>query len=124
MARWRQPIASGLCSVSAVLAVARSWDLMIAALAIVCAAQIALLVSPPVYGRTRRAPVQVRAAGWAELVRRPPSWLLPCGLVLRLIVTLANLGSMDVVAVPGCRTAPAAPAAARTSAGTSAIAFS
>jgi hypothetical protein len=52
-------IASGLSYVSAVLAVARSWDLPIAALAIVCAAQIALLVSPAVYGRTRRVPVQV-----------------------------------------------------------------
>jgi hypothetical protein len=100
-------IASGLSYVSAVLAVARSWDLLIAALAIVYAAQIALLVSPAVYGRTRRAPVLVRAEGWAELVRRPPSWLVPCGLVLGMIVTLAYLGSMDVVAVPGCRPAAA-----------------
>jgi hypothetical protein len=96
-------IASGLFYVSAVLAVARSWDLLIAALAIVYAAQIALLVSPAVYGRTRRTPVRARAGGWAELVRRPPSWLVPCGLLLGVIMTLAYLGSMDVVAVPGCR---------------------
>jgi len=95
--------ASGWCYVSAVLAVARTWDLLIVALAIICAAQIALLVSPAVYGRTRRAPIQVRAGGWAELVRRPPSWLLPCGLVLGVVVTLAYLGSMGMVAVPGCR---------------------
>ena len=100
-------IASGLSYVSAVLAVARSWDLLIAALAVVYATQIALLVSPAVYGRTRRAPVQVRAEGWAQLLRRPPSWLVPYGLVLGVIVTLAYLGSMDVVAVPGCRPAAA-----------------
>jgi len=82
-------IASGLSYVSAVLAVARSWDLLITALAIVYAAQIALLVTPAVYGRTRRAPVRVRAGAWAELVRRPPSWLVPCGLLLGVIVTLA-----------------------------------
>ena len=99
--------ASGWCYVSAVLAVARTWDLLIVALAIICAAQIALLVSPAVYGRTRRAPIQVRAGGWAELVRRPPSWLLPCGLVLGVVVTLAYLGSMGMVAVPGCRPAVA-----------------
>jgi hypothetical protein len=41
------------------------------------------------------------------LVRRPPSWLVPCGLVLGVVVTLAYLGSMDVGAVPGCRPAAA-----------------
>jgi hypothetical protein len=100
-------IVSGVSYVSAVLAVARSWDLLIAALTIIYAAQIALLVSPAVYGRTRRAPIQVRAGGWAQLVRRPPSWLLPCGLLLGVVVTLAYLGSMGVVAVPGCRPAAA-----------------
>jgi hypothetical protein len=101
-------IVSGLSYVSAVLAVARSWDLLIVALIIIDAAQIALLVSPAVYGRTRRAPVQVRAEGWARLARRPPSWLVPCGLVLGMVVTLAYLGSMNVVAMPGCRPAAAA----------------
>jgi hypothetical protein len=96
-------IASGLSYVSAVLAVARSWDLLIVALTIIYAAQIALLVSPAVYGRTRRAPVQVRAEGWAQLVQRPPSWLLPWGLFLGVVLTLAYLGSMDMAAVPGCR---------------------
>ena len=87
-------IASGLSYASAVLAVARSWDLLVAALAIVSAAQIALLVSPAVYGRTRPAPIQLRAEGWAQLVRRPPSWLLPWGLFLGVVLTLAYLGSM------------------------------
>jgi hypothetical protein len=37
-----------------------------------------VLVSPPVYGRTRRVPVPVRAPGWTRLVRRPPAWLKDC----------------------------------------------
>jgi hypothetical protein len=56
-------IASGLSYVSAVLAVARSWGLLIVALIIIYAAQIALLVSPAVYGRTRRAPIQEHERG-------------------------------------------------------------
>ena len=64
-----------------------------------------MLVSPPVYGRTRRVPVPVRAPGWTRLVRRPPAWLLPWGLLAGVLVTLACLGSMDWVAVPGCRPA-------------------
>lgn len=70
-------IGSGVAYAAAVLAIARFWDFSIMIVAILCAAQIALLVSPPVYGRTRRAPIRVRAEGWAQLVRRPPSWLLP-----------------------------------------------
>ena len=100
-------VASGVSYVAAVLAVARSWDLLIVALAIIYAAQIALLVSPAVYGRTRPAPIQLRAEGWAQLVRRPPSWLLPWGLFLGVVLTLAYLGSMDVAAAPGCRPAAA-----------------
>jgi hypothetical protein len=96
-------IVSGLSYVLVVLAVARSWDPLIAALVIVSAAQIALLVSPAVYGRTRRPPIQVRAGGWAQLVRRPPAWLLPWGLFLGVVLTLACLGSMDMAAVAGCR---------------------
>ena len=96
-------IMSGLSYVLVVLAVARSWDPLIAALTIISAAQIALLVSPAVYGRTRRPPIQVRAEGWAQLVRRPPSWLLPWGLFLGVVLTLACLGNMDIAAVPGCR---------------------
>ena len=85
--------------------VARRWDVTTVALVIIGAAQVALLVSPPVYGRTRRPPIQVRAPGWARLVRRPPAWLLPWGLLAGVLVTLACLGSMDWVAVPGCRPA-------------------
>ena len=98
-------VSSASCAVTA-LAVARLWDLTIMALVIICAAQVALLVSPPVYGRTRRpVPIPVRAPGWAQLVRRPPVWLLPWGLLAGALLTLACLGSMDWVAIPGCRPA-------------------
>ena len=88
----------------AVLAVAQSWNLAVVALVIDGAAQVVLLISPPVYGRTRRPiPAQVRAPGWARLVRRPPVWLLPWGLIAGLLVTLACLGHVDWAAIPGCR---------------------
>jgi hypothetical protein len=91
---------------TAVLAVARQWDLSVLALVIIGAAQVALLLSPPVYGRTRRpAPVPARAPGWAQLVRRPPAWLLSWGLLAGALLTLACLGSGDWVAIPGCRPA-------------------
>jgi hypothetical protein len=96
-------VSTASCAVAA-FAVARLWDLTIVALVIICLAQVALLVSPPVYGRTRRpTPIPVRAQGWAQLVRRPPVWLLPCGLLAGALLTLACLGSMDWVAIPGCR---------------------
>lgn len=41
----------------------------------------------------------------AGLVRRPPSWLLSCGLLAGALLTLACLGNMDWVAIPGCRPA-------------------
>jgi hypothetical protein len=99
-------IGSGASCAGAALAVARQWDLSVMALVIIGAAQVALLASPPVYGRTRRpVPVPARAPGWAQLVRRPPAWLLPWGLLAGAVLTLACLGSMDWVAIPGCRPA-------------------
>jgi len=99
-------LGSGAECAAAVLAVARLWDLSIMALVIISAVQVELLVSPPVYGRTRRpAPIQARARSWAQLVGRPPWWLLPLGLLAGVLVTLACLGSGDWVAIPGCRPA-------------------
>lgn len=98
-------IVSGVSYVVAALAVARFWDRAVVALVLICVVQIALLVSPPVYGRTRPAPILVRAQGWAQLMPRPPAWLLACGLLAGALVTLAYLGSMDWVAFPGCRPA-------------------
>jgi hypothetical protein len=98
-------IASGAAYAVAALAVARLWDVAVVGVVIICAVQIALLVSPPVYGRTRPAPIQVRAEGWAQLVRRPPMWLLPWALLAGALLTLAYLGSMDWIAIAGCRPA-------------------
>jgi hypothetical protein len=100
-------IGSGASYAVATLAVARLWDLTAMALVIIGAAQVALLLSPPVYGRTRRpVPIPVRARGWAQLVRRPPSWLLSWGLLAGALVTLACLGgNLDWVAIAGCRPA-------------------
>jgi hypothetical protein len=50
-------------------------------------------------------PYQVRAPGWARLVRRPPAWLLPWGLLAGVVVTLACLGNMDWATITGCRPA-------------------
>jgi hypothetical protein len=98
-------ITSGASYAEAVLAIARLWNLAIMALVIICAAQIALLVSPPVYGRTRRTPIPVRARGWAQLVRRPPAWLLPWGLLAGVLLTVACLGNVDWITIAGCRPA-------------------
>lgn len=96
-------VGSGLGCAAAVLAVARSWDLSIVAMVIIYAVEVELLLSPPVYGRTRRAPIPARARGWSQLVGRPPWWLLPVGLLAGVGITLACLGSGDWVAIPGCR---------------------
>jgi hypothetical protein len=107
-------IVSGASYAVAALAVARLWDLAIMALVIATAVQTALLVSPPVYGRTRRTPIPVRSQGWARLVRQPPAWLLPWGLLAGALLTLACLGNMDFVAIPGCRPAASAACSALT----------
>ncbi len=104
-------IGSGLSLAVSALAIARLWDVSVVALVTISAAQIALLVSPPVYGRTRPTPIAVRARGWTQLVRRPPTWLLACGLLAGMLVTLACLGNTDFIALPGCR--PAASDACR-----------
>lgn len=96
---------SGASYAAAALAVARRWDVAVVALVLISAAQLALLASPSVYGRTRPAPLLVRAPGWAQLVRRPPGWLLPWGLLAGALVTLAYLGNMSPIAIPGCRAA-------------------
>jgi hypothetical protein len=97
---------SALAYVASALAVARSWNVAVAALLLITAVQVTLLLSPPVYGRTRSAPVLVRAPGWSRLLPpRPPAWLLPWGLLAGLLVTLACLGSMDFATIAGCRPA-------------------
>lgn len=91
---------------AAVLLVARMWDVAVVALVLIGAAQVVLIASPPVYGRTRQpAAVAVRAESWARLVRRPPGWLLPSGLLAGLLLTMALLGNETWAAVPGCHPA-------------------
>jgi hypothetical protein len=80
---------------------ARSWSALVLLLLAVYAAQIALLVSPAVYQRTRRDPL----TGWAatsSVKSRPPLWMLLIALLAGLVVTLLYLGSMDWTAIPGC----------------------
>jgi hypothetical protein len=98
---------SGGSYAAAALSVARRWDFTFLALVIIGAAQVALLFSPPVYGRTRRlGPIHVRAQSWAQLLPpRPPAWLLPWGLLAGVLVTLACLGNMGVTVIAGCRSA-------------------
>jgi hypothetical protein len=98
-------IASGASCAAAIGSVARLWDLAIMAMVVIGAAQVTLLASPPVYGRTRRPAIPVRAQGWAQLIRRPPAWLLAGGLLAGALVTLACLGTMDWAAIPGCKPA-------------------
>jgi hypothetical protein len=96
-------LASGASCAAALLDVARLWNVVVVALFIVSAAQVALLVSAPVYWRTRPDPVTVRAAGMAPFSPRPPLWLLPWGLLGGVLITLAALGHMDAAMIPGCR---------------------
>jgi hypothetical protein len=97
-------IGGGVACAEAALAVTRLWLLTDVALVAIWAVQVMLLLSPPVAARTSRpALVSVRAPGWAQVVRRPPAWLLPSGLLAGVLLTLACLGHMDWTAVPGCR---------------------
>jgi hypothetical protein len=96
-------LGSGASYTAAALDVARLWNAGVAVLLIVGAAQVALLVSVPVYWHTRAAPVTVRVEGWAPFAGRPPMWLLPWGLLAGVLVTLACLGHMDYALIPGCR---------------------
>lgn len=76
-----------------------------------------LQVSPPVTARVRRSPGPVlehpgpvpggasRWAGLLALVRRPPAWLLVCGVFLGVLVALAYAASVNYVGIPGCEPA-------------------
>jgi hypothetical protein len=95
---------TGASYAAAALDVARLWNAAVVTLLVVAAAQVALLVSTPVYWHTRKAPVTVRAPSLTQLVRQPPIWLLlPWGLLAGVIVTLAALGHLDFVTISGCR---------------------
>jgi hypothetical protein len=96
-------LGSGASYTAAALDVARLWNASVVALLIVGVAQVALLVSEPVYWHTRATPVTVRVEGWAPFAGRPPTWLLPWGLLAGVLVTLACLGDMNYSPIPGCQ---------------------
>jgi hypothetical protein len=77
----------------------RHWNLGILALLAIYATQVALLVSPAVYQRTRRNPSRDLAP---TVSMRPPLWIPLSALVTGLVATLLSLGSMDWAAIPGC----------------------
>lgn len=74
----------------------------------ICLAQIALLVSTPIYERTRKGWAD-RPPSAARLWPRPPWWMAAAALAAGLVITLLFLGSEDFQSVP-C--APASPSAA------------
>jgi hypothetical protein len=77
------------------------WSPRILALLAIYAAQVALLVSPAIYQRTRRYPAPDRLK--AESMRwTPPLWLPLSALLTGLVVTLVSLASMGWAAIPGC----------------------
>jgi hypothetical protein len=97
-------ISTGWSYAGAALDLARLWNPAVVAWLIVSAAQFALLVSAPVYWRTRPIPYTVRMPGWTRFARLPPIWLLlPWGLLAGVLVTLICLGHMDSGPVAGCQ---------------------
>jgi len=97
------------CGVAA-MSLARSWDRDVVTLLVLEGAKFALLLSPPVHGRTDQPRLnQVRLDSWASLLRRPPAWLLLSALLAGAGVTMACLGHMDWGPVAGCRPAGSDP---------------
>ncbi len=70
------------------------------------AAQVALLVSPAVYQRTRPRR-HGRAATAAPLAGQPRGWMLPGSLLAGLVITLLLLSHGGWTAIPGCGPASA-----------------
>jgi hypothetical protein len=69
------------------------------------AGQLALLLSAPVYDRTRRDPADRYPAPWS-LWPAPPHWMLPGAGAIAVVCVLLGLGSMSPpVLGPGCGSA-------------------
>jgi hypothetical protein len=94
-------IVSGLSLAGAAHIRSSSWSPSVLVLLAIYAAQIALLVSPAVYQRTRPA-TQPDPPVVASTPVKPPLWMLLSALLAGLVVTLLYLGSMDMAAIPGC----------------------
>jgi hypothetical protein len=94
-------IGSGLSFAGAMSIRAPSWNPSVLGLLAIYATQIALLVSPAVYQRTR--PDAHRDPGAvASMPLKPPPWMLLSALLAGLVVTLLFLASIDLAAIPGC----------------------
>ncbi|HUB38875.1 MAG TPA: hypothetical protein VMA72_08490 [Streptosporangiaceae bacterium] len=79
----------------------RLWSFGVLALLAIYAAQVALLVSPAVYQRTRRD----ASPDWspaASMRWTPPVWMPLSALLAGLLAILASLASMGWAAIPGC----------------------
>jgi hypothetical protein len=74
----------------------------------VCLVQIALVVSTPIYVRTRADPAE-RVPSTSRLWPTPPWWISAIALAGGLLITLLFLGSEDFRSVP-CAPPPASPA--------------
>jgi len=77
------------------------WSPGILALLAIYATQVALLVSPAIYQRTRRYPASDRMKA-LSMRWTPPLWLPLSALLAGLVATLASLGNEDWAAIPGC----------------------
>jgi hypothetical protein len=65
------------------------------------AGQLALLLSAPVYDRTRKDPL-ARYPGRVSLWPAPPRWMLPGALATAVVGMLLGLGSMGLAHAPDC----------------------
>jgi hypothetical protein len=92
---------SGLSFVAAMHISSSLWSPWVLVLLAIFATQIAVLVSPAVYQRTRPK-TQPDPGAVASMLFRLPPWMLLSALLAGLVVTLLFLGSMGIAAIPGC----------------------
>jgi len=84
-----------------VFADTRLWSLGVLALLAIYATQVALLVSPAVYQRTRRNASSDRVPT-VSMRWTPPLWMPLSALLAGLVATLLSLAQMGWAAIPGC----------------------
>jgi hypothetical protein len=77
------------------------WSPRVLALLAIYGTQVALLVSPAIYQRTRRYATADRLAA-LSIRWTPPFWLPLSALLTGLVATFLSLGNEDWAAIPGC----------------------
>jgi hypothetical protein len=80
----------------------RSGSLVPCWLLVAYAAQIALLLTAPVYDRTRKDPADCYP-GPTAVLPAPPKWMLPAAVAAGGLLTLVFLANMSPEPVPGCQ---------------------